>query len=132
MGISPGFAVFGGIRDGRYMEIPIPMRELYPSLHAARYEIDRRISAARGNELPTTVTKEKQQNPSWPDAESQVRKAIKDLEDAPVSFDGDNPCVDKYRAILDAELRLLELRFNVELAEIGQADRDRIMSKLAE
>jgi hypothetical protein len=68
--------------------------------------------------------------PSWPDAESRVRKAIKDLEDAPVSFDGDNPCVDKYRAILDAELRLLELRVKVELAEIGQADRDRIMSKL--
>ena len=76
------------------------------------------------NTKPTPV-------PSWPDAESRVRRAIKDLEDTPVSFDGNNPCVDKYRAILDAELRLLELRVKVELAEIGQADRDRIMSKLA-
>ena len=130
MGVSSDCALFTGNPGDTY--VSIPMYELFPSLDAAKNEIDRRISAARGNELPTTVTKEKQQNLSWPDLESRVRKAIEDLKDAQVSYDGSSPCVDKYRAILDAELRLLEVRVKVDLAEIGQADRDRIMSKLAE
>lgn len=130
IGVSSDCALFTGNPGDTY--VSIPMYELFPSLDAAKNEIDRRIFAARGNELPTTVTKEKQQNPSWPDLESRVRKAIEDLKDAQVSYDGSNPCVDKYRAILDAELRLLEMRVKVELMTMSQECYDTIMSKLVE
>lgn len=70
--------------------------------------------------------------PSWADAEMRVRKAINDLRDAPLYLEGDNPASANLRTILDAELRLLELRASVELADRTKADINGIIAKLAE
>lgn len=65
--------------------------------------------------------------PSWADAEMRVRKALDDLRECNYLN-----AIPKCTSILDAELRLLELRVSVELAGRTKADINGIIAKLAE
>ena len=126
IGVSSDCALFTGNPGDTY--VSIPMYELFPSLDAAKNEIDRRIFAARGNTLPVPPAKEKPIVPSWADVEKRVRAVIDMLHECSPNNAPSNHLL----AILDAELRLLEMRVKVELMTMPQESYDLIMSKLAE